>query len=99
MAKVKEIPLGRPHQVAVCRTARKELRRRPGGIVLADGVGLGKTYEALGTIASYLAQQQHGRIRMQRKFKVLCLVPPGLVTKWADELLLPELRKDVQRHC
>ena len=90
MAKVKEIPLGRPHQVAVCRTARKELRRRPGGIVLADGVGLGKTYEALGTIASYLAQQQHGRIRMQRKFKVLCLVPPGLVTKWADELLLPD---------
>src|ERR1022692_2436552 len=91
MAKVKEIQLGRPHQMAVCRVARKELRYRPGGLVLADGVGLGKTYEALGTVASYLAQQQHGKTRKKQKpFRVLCLVPPGLVSKWADELLLPD---------
>lgn len=91
MARVKEIPLGRSHQMAVCRFARAELRRRPGGIILADGVGLGKTYEALGTVASYLAQLQHGKERKkQAAYRVLVLVPPGLVSKWADELFLPD---------
>jgi superfamily II DNA or RNA helicase len=91
MARIKEIALGRPHQMAVCRFARRELRRRPGGLILADGVGLGKTYEALGTVASYLAQLQHGKERKrQRPFRVLVVVPPALVSKWADELLLPD---------
>jgi superfamily II DNA or RNA helicase len=91
MARVKEIPLGRPHQIAVCRYVRKQLASRKGGIVLADGVGLGKTYEALATVASLLSQRQHFKERKQRRpFRVLVLVPPGLVSKWADELLLPD---------
>lgn len=91
MAKVKEIALGRPHQMAVCRFARKQFMKRSGGIVLADGVGLGKTYEALGTLAAWLGQLQYGKERKRRKkYRVLILVPPGLVTKWADELQLPD---------
>lgn len=90
MAKVKELDLGRSHQMDVCRFVRQELWRRKGGIVLADGVGLGKTYEALGTVVSYLAQLQHGKQRKQQQaYNVLVLVPPRLVSKWADELLLP----------
>ncbi|MHB1672590.1 MAG: SNF2-related protein, partial [Acidiferrobacter sp.] len=90
MAKVKEIALQRAYQMAVCRFARQMLMRRTGGIVLADGVGLGKTYEALGTVAALLSQSQHGKKRLRRNFHILILVPPGLVTKWADELQLPE---------
>ena len=57
MSRVKEIQFDRTHryQKAICAYARKEFirrfaRREPaGGVILADGVGLGKTYEALGT--------------------------------------------------
>lgn len=87
MARVKEIDTGpgRRHQVAAYRQARRSLNRQA-GIVLADGVGLGKTYEALATVATLLAQRQHGKERKQGAFKVLIVVPPNLVTKWASEL-------------
>jgi len=54
------------------------LDERP-GVVLADEVGMGKTYEALGLVAA---------IRHQRtKARVLILTPgPDLNTKWHDEL-------------
>lgn len=87
MARVKEIDTKRRHQLIATREARKLLNGRTGGVILADGVGLGKTYEALATIATLLAQEQHGKERKRRQaFRVLILVPPNLVTKWACEL-------------
>jgi len=59
-------------------------------VVLADGVGLGKTYEALATVATFLSQRQHGKERTPKKLRILILVPPRLMTKWSDELLLPD---------
>jgi len=99
MSRVKEIQFDRTHryQKAICAYARKEFirrfaRREPaGGVILADGVGLGKTYEALGTAVSLLSQLQHGRSRKKRKaFRIMILVPPSLVSKWSDELILPD---------
>lgn len=88
MGKPKKINLGRRrlYQEKVYRFVCKELGRRPGGIVLADGVGLGKTYEALASVATLLSKKQHGKIKKAKQFKVLIIVPPGLVTKWAEEL-------------
>jgi Helicase conserved C-terminal domain/SNF2-related domain len=99
MAKIKEIRFAKEHayQSRVCRHVRSEFMRRLkrdntlGGFVLADGVGLGKTYEALGTTVSLLSQMQHRKQRKKRKsFSILVLVPPSLVSKWADELILPD---------
>lgn len=85
MAKVKEINLGRRHQEKAYRYARRILSSRRGGIVLADGVGLGKTYEALATVATVLSQRQHTKVHKKQQYQILVLVPPNLVTKWADE--------------
>lgn len=99
MARVKEIDFGRGHayQNAASSYARREFMHRRksgeacGGIILADGVGLGKTYEALGATVSLLGQLQHNKERKKHNpFRLLVLVPPRLVTKWADELLLPD---------
>jgi SNF2 family DNA or RNA helicase len=91
MARVKELALGRSHQVAAYRYARQVLNAGPGGIILADGVGLGKTYEALATIATTLSSREHGKKNKQRQpYRVLVVVPPRLITKWADELLLAD---------
>ncbi|MBI3181622.1 MAG: hypothetical protein HYZ28_05730 [Myxococcales bacterium] len=63
------------------------------GAVFADGVGKGKTWEALaGTAELLLARGKLTRQggRRQRKVRlprhILILVPPGLVSKWRDEL-------------
>lgn len=49
------------------------------GVVLADEVGMGKTYEALGVIAA--------RLQENSKARVLILTPgPSLTTKWRKEL-------------
>jgi hypothetical protein len=99
MARVKQIQFNREHlyQAAICVHARKEFVSRlahnepAGGIVVADGVGLGETYEALGTSVSLLSQLQHGRERRKRQpFRIMVLVPPSLVSKWTDELILPD---------
>jgi len=98
MSRVKQIQFEKEHryQGAICAHARKEFIRRlardepAGGVVLADGVGLGKTYEALGTAVSLLSQLQHRKSRKKRKaFRIIVLVPPSLVSKWSDELILP----------
>lgn len=59
------------------------------GILLADGVGMGKTYEALATVSSWLIKRQWGRLRRRRP-RVLVIVPPSLVSKWRDELYLED---------
>jgi len=105
---------GEQHQAAVATWARKRLVDRGGalfddgtghdtpaqiGCLFADGVGLGKTWEALATIALLLAKgdlrkrrrrtRKHRRKEVnlrRRRAHVLILVPPGLVAKWSHEL-------------
>lgn len=109
---------GEPHQASVATWARKRLVDRGGalfddgtgkdtpaqiGCLLADGVGLGKTWEALATVALLLAKgdlrKRRGRSRnhrrkevnlRRRRAHVLILVPPGLVAKWSHELRNPD---------
>ena len=96
MSSSKLIDLGRSYQNRAYRYARNELVSRKdkgptGGIILADGVGLGKTYEALATVATILTQRQHGKEKKRRsQYHILVLVPPRLLTKWLDELILPD---------
>jgi len=86
---------GKPGQVDTIVWARKRLIDRAGrkfvsedgslaqdGVMLADPVGMGKTWEALG--AAVLCLQSNGRRNAGSKVLVIC--PPGLVTKWEDEL-------------
>jgi superfamily II DNA or RNA helicase len=98
VAKTRELRLGKGHghQERAYQWARRVLWERwrsegaVGGILLADGVGLGKTYEALGTVATFLSQSLHNRERARAQpFHVLILVPPRLVGKWSDELTDP----------
>ncbi len=63
------------------RTARRilnALREQP-GIVLADEVGMGKTYVALAVIASVL--EWRGR----KGAPIVVMLPPGLLEKWRRE--------------
>lgn len=66
------------------------------GVILADAVGLGKTWESLAAAALLLyesAKETRGgrkrQTRRRRPAKVLVLCPPGLVSKWMDELSRP----------
>lgn len=100
---------GKPHQGAVATWVRRRLADRGGGrfdtgerkvdqsgVLLADGVGLGKTWEALAGCALILAEDakchRSGERRdtlRHRLARVLILVPPGLVSKWHEELTAP----------
>ncbi len=67
------------------------------GVVLADGVGLGKTWEALAASALVLVErgkQRSGGGRRQnirkKPARVLVLCPPGLVSKWSREVRDPK---------
>ena len=84
---------GKRHQEDAAVWARQRLADRKGrtfssaddqdGVLFADGVGLGKTWEALSAAALILykkAQPKAGRRH------VLILCPANLVTKWEDEL-------------
>jgi superfamily II DNA or RNA helicase len=83
---------GKAHQENAAIWARQRLADGAGrgflgqndqdGVLFADGVGLGKTWEALGAAALilYKAGPKAGR----RHVMILC--PPNLVSKWADEL-------------
>jgi superfamily II DNA or RNA helicase len=62
------------------------LRDQP-GIVLADEVGMGKTYIALAVVASVL------ETRGRKGPPVVVMLPPGLVAKWQREW------KQFQRTC
>lgn len=71
------------------RTFRQGRRRFvSSGVLLADGVGMGKTYEALATAVGWL--QRKGLRRQRWTPRVLVLVPPSLVRKWRDEVFLPD---------
>jgi hypothetical protein len=65
-------------QTVTARALLEQLRDQP-GIVLADEVGMGKTYVALGVVAAtLLATRRTGD-------PVIVMVPPGLVNKWQRE--------------
>jgi hypothetical protein len=110
---------GQAHQAAVATWARKRLADRGGavfddktsqdrprqvGCLFADGVGLGKTWEALASVALLLDKRawrnRRRRARRARRRKqvrlrrreahLLILVPPGLVAKWSSEVRNPE---------
>jgi superfamily II DNA or RNA helicase len=96
------------HQQAMITWARRRLADRSGGTIageepghrwdqagalIADGVGMGKTWEALGAAAVILATQARwlsdGRRRETLKHelgRVLVITPPNLVDKWSDEI-------------
>src|SRR6266852_3423918 len=91
-----------PHQGKVVLWVRKRLAqsgnagfqtgRGPidqNGVILADGVGLGKTWEALAGAALILVERSKDRFSGGRRRNlrrqpahVLVLCPPGLVSKW-----------------
>jgi superfamily II DNA or RNA helicase len=83
---------GLTHQKATATWVRRRLADRQGGcflydgdqsgVLLADGVGMGKTWEALAATVLIL----NGMQLKKRKGSVLIICPPNLVTKWEDEL-------------
>lgn len=84
---------GKPHQENAAIWARQRLAddttaRRfstpddQDGVLFADSVGLGKTWEALAAAALILYKAKPQRARRH----VLILCPANLVTKWEDEL-------------
>lgn len=75
-----------PYRIAAEDASRQEataasildsLRNQP-GIVLADEVGMGKTYVALAVAASVLTSTRGRR-------PVIVMMPPGLADKWQAE--------------
>lgn len=52
------------------------------GVILADGVGMGKTWEALAASVLII----YGLRLRKRKGRILIVCPPNLITKWEDEL-------------
>lgn len=65
-------------QQETARAILSDLATQP-GLILADEVGMGKTYVALAVIASVVrATRSSGR-------PVVVMVPPGLATKWPRE--------------
>jgi len=67
------------------------------GVVLADAVGMGKTWEALAASALILVKRSRRRTdgrkmqnAQQRLARVLVICPPKLVTKWSREIRDPD---------
>ena len=83
---------GKAHQEATAIWARQRVADKGGrcfsiaddqdGVLFADSVGLGKTWEALSATALILYKSKPQRGRRH----VLILCPANLVTKWEDEL-------------
>ena len=96
------------HQQAMISWARRRLADRSGGKIVtpeskrfweqtgalvADGVGMGKTWEALGAAAVILSTKARWRKNGRRRTnlvhelgRVLVITPPNLVDKWSDEI-------------
>lgn len=83
---VGSLPLGKGHKLqerAVRAALRSLLLHGNHGVVLADEVGFGKTYEAL-AIATLLAD--HAAADGRSFDRVLVLCKPSLVRKWYEEV-------------
>lgn len=85
---------GKPHQERAAVWARRRLADRgcrcftahddQDGVLLADSVGMGKTWEAIAAAALILYKWNQPE-RNRRHVLILC--PSNLVTKWEDELV------------
>ena len=85
---------GKPHQERAAIWARQRLADADGrqfssagdqdGVLLADSVGMGKTWEAIAAAALILYKKDQPQ-RNRRHVLILC--PSNLVTKWEDELV------------
>ncbi|GIK36909.1 MAG: hypothetical protein BroJett011_07420 [Chloroflexota bacterium] len=86
------IDLERDHQKRAVRWALEQLLgAKQCGVVLADEVGCGKTYEALTLLALLW---HHYRQTKEPVRRILILCKPGLLRKWHDELTSNEIRPD-----
>lgn len=90
------IGLDREHQMRAVRAALEALLvRKQRGLVLADEVGCGKTYEAL-AIAALL--WRHFRGTSTPVQRILVVAEPALMQKWFDEIEAPPTKdKSTQR--
>ena len=82
---VPNLPLGEGHEDQECAVAaalRSLVIEGHRGVVLADEVGFGKTYEALALISQLCA---HARKRRKSFERALVLCKPALVRKWEEE--------------
>ena len=70
-------PADAVRQATTARSILDSLSRQP-GIVLADEVGMGKTYVAMAVIASVL-------LSTKGRPPVVVMTPPGLASKWQAE--------------
>ncbi len=85
---VSRISLDRDNQMRAVRAALDALLvRGKRGIVLADEVGCGKTYEALGIAALLWRHFQNTSTPIQR---ILVVAEPALMNKWFNEIEAPE---------
>jgi SNF2-related domain/Helicase conserved C-terminal domain len=83
---VKRLPLGAGHEgqeLAVAAALDALLVRGQRGVVLADEVGFGKTYEALAVLTLL---REHARRSGKPMERVLVLCKPSLVKKWSEEI-------------
>ncbi len=84
-ALVPKLSLGEGHadqEHAVAAALRSLLAEGHSGVVLADEVGFGKTYEALALVSQLCA---YTRTRRRSFERVLVLCKPSLVRKWEEE--------------
>jgi hypothetical protein len=83
-ALVRQIDLGRENQRAAVRAALEALLvRGQRGVIFADEVGCGKTYEALATVSLLW---RHLRDTASPIRRVLVIAKPALMPKWFDEM-------------
>ena len=83
---VSRLPLGKGHEGqerAVAAALDALLVRGHRGVVLADEVGFGKTYEALAVLTLL---REHARRSGRPIERVLILCKPSLVKKWSEEI-------------
>ena len=83
---VRRLPLGKGHEGQECAVAaalEALLVRGQRGVVLADEVGFGKTYEALAVLTLL---REHAKRQGRSVERVLVLCKPSLVKKWSEEI-------------
>ena len=90
---VSQISLDREHQMRAVRASLEAfLVRGQSGMVLADEVGCGKTYEALATAALLWWHLRETETPVRR---ILIVAKPALMSKWFDEIEAPPPRERV----
>jgi SNF2 family DNA or RNA helicase len=97
-ALVSEVPLGSGHddqERVVAAALHRLLVQGQQGVVLADEVGFGKTYEALAVLSHLCA---HARRRGRPFDRALVLCKPALVRKWEEETSLTRAGRGFPRY-